>query len=217
MRIGVLASGSGTILEAILEKGVEVSLVVTDRPCRALQVAGKAGLANLEVPRTSYGSDFDREAYTKLVVNALEDAGIELIVMAGYGTVLGSEIHGRFGGKILNTHPSLLPSFPGWHAVESALTFGVKLTGCTVHLATLEVDAGPILAQEAVRIFPGDDKDRLHERIKEVERLIYPATILAYAKYLEAGRSDNFDLGMMVVRDERGVLVLKSRLEVKEI
>lgn len=216
MRIGVLASGSGTILEAILDNGVDVSLVLTDRPCRALQVAENAGIGSLEVPRTSYGSDFDREGYTKLVVKALADADIELVVMAGYGTVLGSEMHSRFGGKILNTHPSLLPSFPGWHAVESALAFGVKLTGCTVHLATLEVDAGPILAQEAVRLFPEDDRDLLHERIKEVERLVYPATISAYAKYLEAGRTDKFDLGMMVVRDDQGVLVLKSRLEVKE-
>ena len=167
MRIAVLASGSGTILEAILEKGVDVSLVVTDRPCRAIEVARAAGVPCLELPRPTYGKDFDRDGYSRQVVAVLEDHGVELVAMAGYGTILGPAMHGRFGGRILNTHPSLLPSFPGWHAVDSALEFGVKVTGCTVHLATLEVDSGPILAQEAVRVLPVDDKERLHERIKE--------------------------------------------------
>ncbi|NNN18734.1 MAG: phosphoribosylglycinamide formyltransferase [Acidimicrobiaceae bacterium] len=209
MRIGVLASGSGTILEAILENEVDVSLVVTDRPCRAIEVARSAGVPSLEIPRTSYGNDFDRDGYSRQLAAVLEDYGIELIAMAGYGTILSTAIHDRFGGRIMNTHPSLLPSFPGWHAVESALSFGVKVTGCTVHLATLEVDAGPILAQEAVKIFPGDDRERLHERIKEIERLLYPATIASFAKHLASGISGPFDLGLKVVRDGQGVLMLK--------
>lgn len=216
MRIAVLASGSGTILEAILEKGVDVSLVVTDRPCRAIEVARTAGVPCLEIPRPTYGNNFDRDGYSQQVVAVLEDYGVELVAMAGYGTILGAAMHRRFGGRILNTHPSLLPSFPGWHAVDSALEFGVKVTGCTVHLATLEVDSGPILAQEAVRVFPADDKERLHERIKETERLLYPATIVAYAKYLESGAEGAFDLGKRVVRNSQGALVFESYEDEKE-
>ncbi len=210
MRIGVLASGSGTILEAILENKVDIALVVTDRPCRAIEVAEAAGIPSLEISRASYRQDFDREGYSRRLTSVLEDHGIELVVMAGYGTILGAAIHDRFGGRILNTHPSLLPSFPGWHAVESALSFGVKVTGCTVHLATLEVDAGPILAQEAVKILPGDGRELLHEKIKETERILYPATIKAYSNYLASGMTEPFDLGMKAVRNDQGVLVLKK-------
>ena len=216
MRIGVLASGSGTILEAILKNEVEISLVVTDRSCRALEVAQAAGIPGIEIVRKSYGRDFDREGFTDQVVEQLQQYSIELVVMAGYGTVLGSRIHQCFNGKILNTHPSLLPSFPGWHAVEAALEFGVKVTGCTVHIATLEVDAGPILAQESVKIFPSDDRDRLHERIKEVERVLYPATIAAYANYLETGAKGNFDLGARVVRSSDGELKFEKYQDCEE-
>ena len=103
--------------------------------------------------------------------------GVELVVMAGFGTILDKPVHDAYPGQILNTHPALLPAFRGWHAVEEALAAGVKVTGCTVHVATLEVDDGPILAQEAVPVLPGDTVDSLHERIKDVERRLYPATI----------------------------------------
>jgi phosphoribosylglycinamide formyltransferase-1 len=99
--------------------------------------------------------------------------------MAGYGTILEKPIHDAYPDRILNTHPALLPAFKGWHAVEAALERGVKVTGCTVHVATLEVDEGLILAQEAVPVLPGDTADSLHERIKQVERRLYPATIRA--------------------------------------
>ena len=99
--------------------------------------------------------------------------------MAGYGTVFGQAIHDAYPFRILNTHPALLPAFKGWHAVDAALDYGVKVTGCTIHVATLEVDAGPILAQEAVPIHDDDTADTLQERIKVVERRLYPATIRA--------------------------------------
>ena len=111
------------------------------------------------------------------MVAALEEAGIELVVMAGFGTVFDESMFAAYRNRILNTHPALLPAFQGWHAVRAALAAGVKVTGCTVHVATLEVDAGPILAQEAVPVLPGDDEASLHERIKTVERRLYPATI----------------------------------------
>jgi phosphoribosylglycinamide formyltransferase 1 len=179
VRIAVLASGSGTLLEAILDDGIPVALVVVDRPSKATEVATAHGVETALVERTSFGDGFDREAYTEEVVKALEAADIDLVVMAGFGTIFAEPIHRRFPHRILNTHPALLPAFKGWHAVRDALAAGVKVTGCTIHVATLEVDAGPILAQEAVPVLPDDDEGSLHERIKAVERRLYPATIRA--------------------------------------
>lgn len=179
MRIAVLASGSGTLLEAILADGIPVSLVVVDRPSRATEVAEAHGVPSVLVERTSFGAAFDRVAYTQQVVDVLVDAEIDLVVMAGFGTVFAEPIHDAFEHRILNTHPALLPAFKGWHAVREALAYGVKVTGCTIHVATLEVDAGPILAQEAVPVLADDDEAALHERIKAVERHLYPATIKA--------------------------------------
>jgi phosphoribosylglycinamide formyltransferase 1 len=179
VRIAVLASGSGTLLEAILADGIPVSLVVVDRPSRATEVAADHGVDATLVERTTFGADFDRGAYTDEVVKVLEAADIDLVVMAGFGTVFGESIQERFANRILNTHPALLPAFKGWHAVREALAAGVKVTGCTIHVATLEVDAGPILAQEAVPVLPDDDAASLHERIKAVERRLYPDTVAA--------------------------------------
>jgi phosphoribosylglycinamide formyltransferase 1 len=179
VRIAVLASGSGTLLEAILEDDIPVALVVVDRPSKAQGVAEAHDVEAVLVERTSFGEEFDRDAYTAQVVEVLRARGIELVVMAGYGTIFSEAIHTAFPDRILNTHPALLPSFKGWHSVRDALDYGVKVTGCTVHVATLEVDAGPILAQEAVPVLPDDDEASLHERIKAVERRLYPDTIRA--------------------------------------
>lgn len=178
-RIAVLASGSGTLLDAILSDGIPVDLVMVDRPCRATEVAERHGVDHVVHERTSFGAAFDREGYTAEAASILQDAGIDLVVMAGYGTVFGSAIHNAYPFRILNTHPALLPAFKGWHAVEAALEYGVKVTGCTIHVATLEMDAGPILAQEAVAILDDDTAETLQERIKVVERRLYPATIRA--------------------------------------
>jgi phosphoribosylglycinamide formyltransferase-1 len=177
VQVGALASGSGTILEAILDADLPVAVVVVDRPCRALDVARQAGVAAQLVERRSFGKDFDRVAYTHQVVDVLRAHGVDLVVMAGFGTVLDKPVHDAYPAQILNTHPALLPAFRGWHAVEEAIEAGVKVTGCTVHVATLEVDDGPILAQEAVPVLPDDTVESLHERIKAVERRLYPATI----------------------------------------
>lgn len=179
MKLAVLASGSGTLLDAILTEGIPVALVVVDRPCRATEVAEGHGIRCVVHERTSFGPAFDREAYTAEVAAILDGAGIELVAMAGYGTVFGQAIHDAFPYRIINTHPALLPAFKGWHAVDAALDYGVKITGCTIHVATLEMDAGPILAQEAVRVREDDTTDSLHERIKAVERRLYPDTIRA--------------------------------------
>ncbi len=173
----MLASGSGTILAAIIEAGIDVGVVVVDRTCGAIEVAEPAGIAVEVVERHSFGADFDRVEYTHRVIDALAPYGVELVAMAGFGTVLEKPMFDAYAGRIVNTHPALLPAFPGWHAVEEALVAGVKVTGCTVHVATLEVDAGPILAQAAVPVRPDDTVSTLHERIKAVERKLYPETI----------------------------------------
>ncbi len=97
--------------------------------------------------------------------------------MAGFMTVLAEPMFVAYEGRVLNTHPSLLPAFPGAHAVRDALAYGVKVTGCTVHIATVRMDDGPILAQQAVAVAPDDTEESLHERIKAVERSLYPAVV----------------------------------------
>jgi phosphoribosylglycinamide formyltransferase 1 len=177
VRIAVLASGSGTILEAMLDAGLPIELVITDRRCRAVEIATLAKVHAEIVERPSWGPDFDRLAYTHAVLSVLEAHAIDLVAMSGFMTVLDKPVFDAYEGRILNTHPSLLPAFRGYRAVKDALAAGVKITGCTVHIATLEVDDGPILAQEAVPVLPGDDADRLQERIKDVERRLYPRAI----------------------------------------
>jgi phosphoribosylglycinamide formyltransferase-1 len=176
-RLGVLASGTGTILAAILDAGLAVEAVVLDRPCAAAELAARAGVPVEIVERESYGPAFDRIAYTHRVIDALKRHQIDVVAMAGFGTILAADIFSVYPGRILNTHPALLPAFKGWHAVRDALAAGVRVTGCTVHVATEVVDEGPILAQEAVVVEEGDTESTLHERIKSVERRLYPETI----------------------------------------
>ena len=177
MRIGILASGTGTILQALLDADLPIVVVLVDRACAATERAEKAGVPVEIIARDSFGADFDRLAYTHRVVDALERHGVDLVAMAGFGTILEKPIHDRYEERIVNTHPALLPAFKGWHAVDDALAAGVKVTGSTIHYATLEVDDGPILAQEAVPVLPDDTADTLHERIKDVERRLYPAVL----------------------------------------
>jgi phosphoribosylglycinamide formyltransferase-1 len=185
VRLGVLASGTGTILEAILSEGIDVALVIVDRSCRAVDVATDHGVKAEVVERSQWGDQFDRVAFSRMVADCLRAHEIDVVAMAGYGTVLAQPVFDAYAGRILNTHPSLLPAFPGWHSVGEALEHGVKLTGCTVHIATVDVDAGPILAQQAVEVRPDDTVESLHERIKAVERTLYPATIRSFVHQLE--------------------------------
>lgn len=176
-KLAVLVSGTGSIFEAILKSGIEVALVVADRPCRGLEIAEIAGVPTKLVQRTSFGQNFDRHAYSKEIVSVLEAHNIELIAMAGFMTILAEPVFERYEGKILNTHPSLLPAFKGENAVRDALADRAKVTGCTIHIATISLDDGPILAQAAVPVEPGDTVSTLQERIKLVERRLYPETI----------------------------------------
>ena len=185
MRLGVLASGGGTNLSAILEAGLPVAVVVADRPCRALDIAAEASIPVELVERPTFGPGFDRFGYTERIVEALHKHRVDVVAMAGFGTILDTPILEAFRGRVLNTHPALLPAFKGWHAVADALAAGVATTGCTVHVATEEVDEGPIRAQEEVAVLPGDTVESLHERIKVVERRLFPETIRRFLKQQE--------------------------------
>jgi phosphoribosylglycinamide formyltransferase-1 len=191
VRLAVLVSGSGTILQAMFERDLPVTTVLSDRPCAALGLAEEHGAAAELVDRTlsgGFGPGFDRDGFTATVAATLVAHQVDLVAMAGFGTVMTEAVHRAFPDRILNTHPALLPAFPGWHGVRDALAAGVSETGCTVHLATLEMDAGPILAQEVVPVLPGDTEETLHERIKVAERTLYPATVAWALAEIEGGR-----------------------------
>jgi phosphoribosylglycinamide formyltransferase-1 len=176
----------------MFEAGLPVTTALADRPCAGLELAARHGAVAELVDRKLYGgfgADFDRDGFTASVAAILVAHQVDLVAMAGFGTIMTDAVHCAFPGRILNTHPALLPAFPGWHGVRDALAASVAETGCTVHLATLEMDAGPILAQESVPVLPGDTEESLHERIKEVERVLYPATVAWALSELEAGRS----------------------------
>ncbi len=185
MRIAVLVSGAGTNLAAILaragagELGAEVAVVVSDRAgAGALDRAHTAGVPTEVVPWQPRQA---RDANTERLCAAAARHGAEALVLAGFMRILGPVAMQRFPQAILNVHPSLLPAFPGARAVEQALEGGVKVTGVTVHFVDEQVDHGPIVAQEAVPVLPGDDAATLHARIQAVEHRLYPEVIAAFA------------------------------------
>lgn len=177
MRVAVIASGTGSILQSMIDHQLPIQLVLVDRQCGAIDIAASAGIVTAVVERTDYSASFDREAHTAAVIKELQAHSIDLIAMAGYGTILGPAMFSAFEGRVINTHPALLPNFKGWHAVRDALAAQATVTGCTVHVATAAVDDGPILAQVEVPVVPGDTEGSLHERIKLVERELYPQVI----------------------------------------
>ena len=180
-RVVVLASGSGTLLQSLIDAVAEGRLAV-DIVAVGSDVAGApavdravaAGITTfVEAP-----SDFvDRMSWNTALLKRLSELAPDWIVSAGFMRILGAEIVDAFEGRIINTHPALLPSFPGAHGVRDALAYGVKVTGCTVHLVDHGVDTGPILAQQAVEIRDDDDEATLHERIKTVERALLIQTL----------------------------------------
>lgn len=166
LRLTALVSGSGTLLQALLDNqddNYAVELVVSDRDCAALERARDAGVDTAVVPMLDDRAQWDEQL-------AASVGTPDLIVSAGFMKILGPSFVRRFSGRLINTHPALLPSFPGAHAVRDALDYGVKVTGSTVHYVDEGVDTGPIIAQRAVDIHPDDSEDELHERIKKVER-----------------------------------------------
>lgn len=182
MQIAVLVSGSGSNLQALLDAddlGAEIVLVLSDKAdAHGLERARAAGIPTAVVRWSDHP---DRASFTTAVCDAIDDAGAEAVVLAGFMRILSAEAVERFPLRILNIHPSLLPSFPGAHAVEDSLAHGAKVTGVTVHFVDEQVDHGPVIAQRPVLIDDGDDADSLHARIQQLEHQLYPEVVAAFA------------------------------------
>ncbi|MGV0642138.1 phosphoribosylglycinamide formyltransferase [Mycolicibacterium sp. XJ2546] len=182
-RVVVLASGTGSLLASLLAAAVgdypaRVVAVGADRECTALQIAASWSVPTFTVALRDHP---DRAAWDAALTKATAAYEADLVVSAGFMKILGPQFLFRFPGRVLNTHPALLPAFPGAQAVRDALAYGVKITGCTVHLVDAGTDTGPVLAQEAVRILDDDDEGTLHERIKVVERRLLVEVLDAFA------------------------------------
>lgn len=193
-RIVVLVSGSGSNMEALVEAcereevpGAVVA-VLADRPCRGLERARARSIPAEAVEPSAFAT---RDEWNEALRARVASHAPDLVVSAGFMRILSPAFVDAFAGRIVNLHPSLLPAFPGAHAVRDALTWGVKVTGTTVHFVDHEVDHGPILLQEAVAVRPGDTEGSLHERIKRVERRALPQAcrlVLEGRVRLEGGR-----------------------------
>lgn len=180
-RIVVLASGSGTLFQALAEAATgafpaRIAALVTDRECEA-----EARAESLEIAayRVSPRSCANRSDWNQALTKAVRDYEPDLVVTAGFMRILGQDFLSAFPGKIVNSHPALLPAFPGAHAVRDALAYGVRVTGTTIHIVDEGVDTGPVLAQEAVTVAPDDTEASLHERIKAVERRLLVEVVAA--------------------------------------
>jgi phosphoribosylglycinamide formyltransferase-1 len=183
--IAVLISGSGTNLQALIDahdsadSGFTIVAVISDRPdVRGLERATDAGIRTDVVAWSDHNS---RTSFSAAVCDAAQSQGAELLVLAGFMRILAPIAIERYPDAIVNVHPALLPAFSGADAVEQALSYGVTLTGVTVHFVDEEVDHGPIIAQEAIEIDPLDDSLSLHARIQEVEHRILPQVVSALA------------------------------------
>ncbi len=180
-RLVVLVSGAGTNLQALLDAcadpayGARIGAVGADRDgIEGLRRAERAGVPTFVV---RLGDFPDRDAWDAALTDAVARYAPDLVVSAGFMKILGKRFLDRFGSRVINTHPALLPAFPGTHGVRDALEYGVKVTGCTAHFVDAGVDTGPIIAQETVPVLDDDDEDSLHERIKAVERPLLVRTV----------------------------------------
>lgn len=183
-KLAVLCSGRGTDLQSIIDAikagtlQAEISIVITDKPnVKALERAAVAGIKNICVDRKIFATraDFESELLKNL-------AGIDLVVLAGFMRILSAEFVQKFQGRLMNIHPSLLPSFPGAHAHRDALAYGVKVSGCTVHFVDEGTDSGPIILQAAVEVLEDDTEETLSARILEQEHIIYPKAIQLFVE-----------------------------------
>lgn len=184
--VGVLISGAGTNLQAILDRSAAgrldctVRLVVSNRPGVAgLDRAAAAGAPARVIDHRSFAS---REAFDRALVEALRDAGVELVVLAGFDRLVTRVLLHAFPQRVMNIHPALLPAFKGLHAQRQAVVEGAKITGATVHFVDEDVDHGPIVVQGAVPVLSDDSEETLAQRIHEVEHEIYPLAIQLFAE-----------------------------------
>jgi phosphoribosylglycinamide formyltransferase-1 len=185
-RVGILLSGRGSNMAALLHAArapgypATIGLVLSNQPSApGIALAAEAGVATAVIDHRRFGKD--RAAHEAVIDAALRQAGVEIVCLAGYMRLLTPFLVTAWQGRMLNVHPSLLPAFPGLHTHARALEAGVTLHGCTVHLVTETMDEGPILAQAAVPVVPGDTEDSLAARVLVQEHRIYPAALAAFA------------------------------------
>lgn len=184
--LGVLVSGRGSNLQAILDAilagriKAKIGVVISDNPAaQALKRVAGMDIATAVIERKKFATKSDFE---KAIVAELSLHHVELVALAGYMRILGSEFISQFPGRIMNIHPALLPAFPGLDAQAQAIDYGVRVSGCTVHFVDEGVDSGPIILQEAVPVEEGDDAHTLAERILHVEHRLYPRAIRLYTE-----------------------------------
>ena len=179
-KVAVLLSGTGSLCEALLAATedpaypADVVVVGSDRDAEGLEHARRRGIPTFTCAVADHP---DRAAWDRALAAELGAFEPDLVVSAGFMKLVGPAVLGAFGGRLINTHPALLPAFPGAHAVRDALAAGVSVTGATVHVVDAGVDTGPVLTQRQVPVLPGDDEARLHERIKAVERELLVQTV----------------------------------------
>ena len=180
-KLGILISGRGSNLSAIIKSielgdlNAEISVVISNKPdAKGLDVANAHGIDTKSFKPVDYDN---RDDYENDVIQCLELYNVDLVVLAGYMKLVGDPLLNAFKGRMLNIHPSLLPSFKGLNAQKQAFDYGVKITGCTVHYVTKEMDAGPIIMQKAVPVFDTDTVDSLSERILVEEHRLFPKAI----------------------------------------
>ena len=186
VKLGVLISGTGSnlqaIIDAILRKDLkaEIRLVISNRPdAQGLERARRHGIETMVLEHRTFPS---REDFDRAVLAALRDHSVELVALAGFMRLLSPVMLDAFPGRIMNIHNSLLPSFPGIHGPKDAIEYGVKIAGCTVFFVTPGVDVGPVIVQAAVPVLPGDDEQRLAARILQQEHRIFPHAISLFQK-----------------------------------
>jgi len=186
INIGVLASGRGTNLQAIIEAVKEgkiegrISIVISDnRDAFALK---RAKQNNIETEYINFKSFKNREDYDKEIMECLKEKDIDLVVLAGYMRILSPYFIRTYKNRIINIHPALLPSFPGLHAQRQAVEYGVKISGCTVHFVDEGIDSGPVILQKAVEVKDNDTEESLAERILKEEHQIYPRAIQLFCQ-----------------------------------
>jgi phosphoribosylglycinamide formyltransferase 1 len=198
-RVVVLVSGQGSNLQALIDAaadpdyGAEVVLVVSDRPdAGGLERARRAGIDTAVVRLEDQP---DRAAFDRALHDLVAGARPDVVCLAGFMRILGPQFVRAFPNRIVNTHPSLLPAFRGAHAVREALAYGVRVTGCTIHLVDEQVDHGPVLFQAVVAVQDGDDESSLHERIKREEHRLLPMAVrlVAEGRVRVDGRRVSFD------------------------
>jgi len=188
LKLGIMASGNGSNFAAVVQAiedgqlNAEISVLIYNNP--DAKVAIKAANCGIKTILLNHREYKNREALDRQIVQTLRQYDVDLVILAGWMRLVTSVLIDAFPDRIMNIHPSLLPSFKGLHAVEQALQAGVKITGCTVHLVCLEVDSGPILIQAAVPIFPEDTLETLHARIQIQEHRILPQAIALAAHKL---------------------------------